>query len=205
MICSECMYCLRIATRVSFRYQEHDRFAAIQSAASWLLPHDRLPRLLGQISRLPAELAQYLVLEVLQEAVARVRIGRGLALVQRLVWVAAVAGLVDGLVDAADGAVEAGTAQDELDDAVLKGGDGAEGPPVPGHGLRVVVMDGREEKEVVEEEVVVVRWQRGNDKVDDGLIKPDATGCTNNLQQWRAIAHLKSNSCHLLRSMRYLI
>ena len=142
--CSERMARLRIAMWCSFRHQEHDRSAAIQSAASWLLPHGRPPRLLGQISRLPAELPHDLLLEVLQEAVARVGIGRGLALVQRLVRVAAVAGLVDGLVDAADGAVEAGAAQDELDDAVLEGGDGAEGPPVPGHGFRAaVVMDGR--------------------------------------------------------------
>ena len=45
----------------------------------------------------------------------------------------------------------------------------------------------------------------GKDKVDDGLIKPDATGCTNNLREWRAIAHSKSNSYYLLRSLRYLI
>lgn len=52
--------------------------------------------------------------------------------------IAAVLALVDGFVDAADGAVEAGLAQDELDDAVLHGLDAAEGPPVPGHDGRLL-------------------------------------------------------------------
>ena len=57
----------------------------------------------------------------------------GLTRGQRFVGVPAVLALVDGFVDAADGAVEAWLAQDEGDDAVLQGHDGAQDPPVGGH------------------------------------------------------------------------
>lgn len=59
-----------------------------------------------------------------------------------LVRHAAILALVNSLVDAADGAVEAGLAEDGLDDAVFKGLDDAQGVPVPGHGFRTVDADG---------------------------------------------------------------
>lgn len=57
---------------------------------------------------------------MLQEALPPLsRLGRGLALAERLVRVAAVLSLVDGFVDAANGAVEAWLAEYEGDYAVF--------------------------------------------------------------------------------------
>ena len=47
--------------------------------------------------------------------------------------IATILALVDGSVDAANGTVKARLAQDEGDDAVLHGHDGAQDPPVGGH------------------------------------------------------------------------
>lgn len=64
---------------------------------------------------------------------------KGHVLTCRFAWMhglvrhAAVLALVDGLVDAANGAVEAGLAEDGLDDAVFECLDDAQGVPVPGH------------------------------------------------------------------------